>query len=109
MRYRSLTILLLSFIFVGEYNAQDIHLSQFYASDHLLNPSKMGDFEGDFRITGNYRNQWKQINPPVNKGITTFPSICWVITKTRITHGTNAALEARVIKTAIDTTKIIPT
>ena len=71
MRYRSLTILLLSFIFVGEYNAQDIHLSQFYASDHLLNPAKMGDFEGDFRITGNYRNQWKQINPPVNKGITT--------------------------------------
>ena len=71
MRYRGLTILLLSIIFVGEYNAQDIHLSQFYASDHLLNPSKMGDFEGDFRITGNYRNQWKQINPPVNKGITT--------------------------------------
>ena len=40
--------MLLLIIFVGEYNAQDIHLSQFYASDHLLNPSKMGDFEGDF-------------------------------------------------------------
>ena len=71
MKYRILTILLLSFIFTTEYNAQDIHLSQFYASDHLLNPSKMGDFDGDFRIAGNYRNQWRQINPPVNKGITT--------------------------------------
>ena len=71
MKFRILTILLLSFIFTTEYNAQDIHLSQFYASDHLLNPSKMGDFDGDFRIAGNYRNQWRQINPPVNKGITT--------------------------------------
>lgn len=71
MRCRSFTILLLFIFFCGDYESQDIHLSQFYASDHLLNPAKIGDFEGDFRITGNYRNQWKQINPPVNQAITT--------------------------------------
>lgn len=46
--------------------AQDIHLSQFYASDHLLNPAKVGDFEGDYRVTGNYRNQWREISDPIS-------------------------------------------
>lgn len=52
--------------------AQDIHLSQFYASDHLLNPAKVGDFEGDYRVTGNYRNQWRQISDPLNTYIISF-------------------------------------
>ena len=42
-------------------HSQDIHLSQFYASDYLLNPAKIGDHEGDFRFSANYRNQWRQI------------------------------------------------
>jgi len=49
--------------------AQDIHLSQFYAADHLLNPARVGDHNGDFRISGNYRNQWRQIE---NQPLTTF-------------------------------------
>lgn len=56
-------------------SAQDIHLSQFYASDHLLNPAKVGDFEGDFRVTGNYRNQWRQVQPgsaPITTSIISF-------------------------------------
>jgi type IX secretion system PorP/SprF family membrane protein len=52
--------------------AQDIHLSQFYASDHLLSPAKVGDFEGDYRITGNYRNQWRQISDPISTYIISF-------------------------------------
>jgi type IX secretion system PorP/SprF family membrane protein len=46
--------------------AQDIHLSQFYFSDHLLNPAKVGDFEGDYRVTANYRNQWREISDPIS-------------------------------------------
>ncbi len=42
--------------------AQDIHLSQFYNQDHLLNPAKIGDYEGDYRLSVNYRNQWRQLN-----------------------------------------------
>lgn len=53
--------------------AQDIHLSQFYTSDHLLNPAKVGDFDGDYRFIGNYRNQWRQINKdPLNTYIVSF-------------------------------------
>ena len=42
--------------------SQDVHLSQFYNSDHFLNPAKVGDYDGDFRATLNYRNQWRQID-----------------------------------------------
>lgn len=42
-------------------DAQDIHLSQFYTQDHLLNPALVGDHKGDYRISANYRNQWRQI------------------------------------------------
>lgn len=52
--------------------AQDIHLSQFYASDHLLSPAKVGDFEGDYRVIGNYRNQWRQISDPISTYILSF-------------------------------------
>lgn len=54
-------------------SAQDIHLSQFFASDHLLNPAKIGDFDGEYRFTANYRNQWRQINGnPLNTYIVSF-------------------------------------
>lgn len=53
--------------------SQDIHLSQFYANDHLLNPGKVGDFEGDYRVSGNYRNQWRQFSAdPYNTYILSF-------------------------------------
>lgn len=39
-------------------NAQDIHFSQFYASPLTLNPALTGNFNGFYRITGIYRNQW---------------------------------------------------
>ncbi|MBX2902358.1 MAG: PorP/SprF family type IX secretion system membrane protein [Chitinophagales bacterium] len=38
--------------------SQDIHFSQFYAAPLTLNPASTGDFDGLFRITGIYRNQW---------------------------------------------------
>lgn len=58
---------------VAQLSAQDIHLSQFFASDHLLNPAKIGDFDGEYRFTANYRNQWRQINGnPLNTYIVSF-------------------------------------
>lgn len=51
-------------------NAQDVHLSQFYTSDHLLNPAIVGNHDGDYRVIANYRNQWRQIVK--NQSITTF-------------------------------------
>jgi type IX secretion system PorP/SprF family membrane protein len=47
--------------------AQDPHFSQFFSSPLTLNPALTGKFDGDLRITGNYRNQW----PTINRAFTT--------------------------------------
>lgn len=66
--------LLLSFVNVIE--AQDIHLSQYYNQDHFLNPAKIGDYEGDYRFTANYRNQWRQLNKqPISTYLISFDHI----------------------------------
>lgn len=38
--------------------AQDVHFSQFWASSVGFNPALTGVFEGQFRATAQYRNQW---------------------------------------------------
>jgi type IX secretion system PorP/SprF family membrane protein len=45
-------------------NAQDLHFSQFESSPLNLNPALTGDFDGNFRIIGNHRNQWQSITEP---------------------------------------------
>lgn len=45
--------------------AQDIHFSQFWTAPQLLNPANTGKFNGMFRATFNYRNQWFTI-PTLN-------------------------------------------
>lgn len=44
--------------------SQDIHFSQYLSSPFNLNPSLTGDFKGDYRVIGNYRNQWNAITVP---------------------------------------------
>ena len=39
-------------------NAQDIHFSQFYSAPLTLNPALTGNFNGFYRVSGIYRNQW---------------------------------------------------
>lgn len=59
--------------------SQDIHLSQFYNSDHFLNPAKVGDYDGDFRVTLNYRNQWRQIDKqPLNTFMLSFDHLFFI-------------------------------
>jgi type IX secretion system PorP/SprF family membrane protein len=47
-------------------SAQDPHFSQFFASPLTLNPAFTGKIDGDFRLAGNYRNQWPTINRAYN-------------------------------------------
>lgn len=68
MERKLLLIFCLSFFSIGV-SAQDLHLSQFYANDHLLNPAKVGAHDGQYRIASNYRNQWRQFGRPVNTSI----------------------------------------
>ena len=44
--------------------AQDIHFSQFYNSPLNLNPAMTGLFNGNYRVTGNFRNQWFSVPVP---------------------------------------------
>lgn len=65
--YIKISIFVLITIYCPVAHAQDIHFSQFFASPLTLNPSLTGNFNGNIRIAGNYRNQW----PTVNRAFTT--------------------------------------
>ncbi len=53
-------------------NAQDIHFSQFYEMSILRNPSLIGIFPKDYKITAVYRNQWNSIiSKPFQTGLVT--------------------------------------
>ena len=45
-----------------ELAAQDPNFSQFFVSPLTLNPALTGKFSGNFRVAGNYRDQWPLIN-----------------------------------------------
>ncbi len=47
---------------------QDVHFSQYYFSPLSLNPANTGNFKGDYRLFGNYRTQWRNLD----KGFNTF-------------------------------------
>src|SRR5215208_2319781 len=42
--------------------AQDPNFSQFFVSPLTLNPALTGKFNGNFRVAGNYRDQWPEIS-----------------------------------------------
>lgn len=60
MRTFVLSILLL--ILMSPVNAQDPNFSQFFVSPLTLNPALTGKFNGNFRVAGNYRDQWPEIS-----------------------------------------------
>src|SRR3954449_3294755 len=52
--------LVLSVAMIGR--AQDPNFSQFFVSPLTLNPALTGKFNGDYRVAGNYRDQWPEIS-----------------------------------------------
>ncbi len=54
-------LIIFTFFIFNEAFAQDVHLSQFYMSPLTLNPALTGVFNGCYRFTGNYRNQWASV------------------------------------------------
>ncbi len=58
-------VLLLSALLVKPAKAQvDPHFAQYYAYPLWLNPALAGVIDGDYRLTGNYRNQWANFGKP---------------------------------------------
>ena len=50
--------------FADTVNSQDLHFSQFYTSPLSINPSLAGNFNGDYRVGLNARNQWASVTVP---------------------------------------------
>ncbi len=44
---------------------QDIHFSQFWEPSAFANPTHIGNFDGNLKLSGQYRNQWSQFNTPL--------------------------------------------
>jgi len=61
---RNVYLLLFSLLLPLCIAAQDIHFSQFYASPLTLNPTLSGFSQGDYRVSGIYRNQWATVTSP---------------------------------------------
>lgn len=65
-------ILIIILLLINAYmlNAQDINFSQFYEMPLLRNPALAGLYDGDYRVTGAYRNQWASVTTPyVSQGL----------------------------------------
>jgi len=52
------------FAFSSVLTAQDIHYSQFYTDAIRINPSMTGNFNGDYRVGLNAKNQWQSVPAP---------------------------------------------
>lgn len=60
--YRILIILISVVGLSLSIRAQDAHLSMYDAAPLFLNPALTGVVDGDFRLHGQYRTQWKAVN-----------------------------------------------
>lgn len=58
------SILVILIVFSAK--AQDIHFSQYYMNPIYLNPALAGNFEGDWRFSGNQKSQWRSVSRPYN-------------------------------------------
>ena len=63
IRYKAVT-LLLTCIAWGCASAQDIHFSQFFNAPYAASPANIGLFEGQYRVGGVFRQQWRSVTVP---------------------------------------------
>ena len=45
-------------------HSQDIHFSQYFEAPANLNPAFVGQFDGDYRLIFNHRDQWRSVTRP---------------------------------------------
>ncbi len=66
-------LLIFMFIFTNMYAfSQDVHFSNYSAVPLFLNPATTGMFDGSFRLTTAYRNQWGRFSNPYNTFYSSF-------------------------------------
>lgn len=73
MRIQRLILIICLVFKLNSGNAQDLHLSMYDAAPLFLNSAFTGVFEGDWRVHGQYRTQWKSVNfKPYTTGLISF-------------------------------------
>ena len=83
MRMRKFILTVITCAVLKTVAGQDPNFSQFFVSPLTLNPAMTGKFNGDFRIAGNYRDQW----PAISKAfVTTTASFDMPILRNRISE-----------------------
>lgn len=61
-KFYGLPFIIIFLLLLGnQVDGQDIHLSQYDHSFRITNPALTGLFDGEHRIEGNFRRQWKQV------------------------------------------------
>ncbi|MFO7658178.1 MAG: PorP/SprF family type IX secretion system membrane protein [Bacteroidales bacterium] len=70
LRFIKLFILFISFF--PNVFSQDIHFTLFNNAPLFLNPANTGNFEGNWRITGAYRDQWRAVSDPFTTATISF-------------------------------------
>jgi len=63
MKFKVFILLVVATLVV---NAQDIHFSMYNLSPLSLNSANTGKYNGDWRLMGNYRSQWKELSKAYN-------------------------------------------
>ncbi len=58
---KRILFILFSLALLQSISAQDQHFTQFYASPQMLNPGLTGAFEGRYRVSTVYRDQWRSV------------------------------------------------
>ena len=80
---RWLTIFNLFVFFLNEpITGQDIHFTLFNSSPLYLNPANTGNFNGDWRLTGTYRNQWSALSDPFSTAAVGFDKQFYLLNQT---------------------------
>lgn len=72
-------LIIITIIFLGVFRSQsqDAHLSLYDAAPIFLNPAMTGVFEGDWRVHGQFRTQWRAINfKPYTSALISFDKPC---------------------------------
>ncbi len=75
-----------------EIQAQDRLFSQFYASPLTLNPALTGAFEGKFRVSSIYRDQWRQAMEEPYQTFSSALDLRWRMGKDRTRRQDHAAV-----------------
>ena len=64
MKKQGFVFILFLFTFISIVSGQDPHFTQYFSSPLTLNPAMTGYFKGDYRISGNFRQQWWSVGAP---------------------------------------------